>query len=673
MLNSDPSPNPPKEHADAAPRRKRTPRSQRNSARGWSIVAERAMGEVALRVPRASAKSGVVLRSTGKRIRKGKYRHRERDFLLTVWEQQTEIERLRARVKDLERLQRLELQGKEEEAQIERGGLLLEQFGAELPASLLRRHLMLGAQTPEQLRLIERKYSALKKQEARVRERRAQARCERYLANFHRNKRTLPSRAVIRDNRAFLLDIFGANALKKLDERVALYKNVLLELNGVRVVAAHVDGKYTGCPKGWKQQLELKLTLEREGKTKTATFAYALLAGCKEADYARFFEAVKNLDCPAFPFLFCDFEVAIRNAAVRVWKRVTVRGCYFHYSHNLEKTRGQLERWTGARVAQATTDLLRVLPFLDGAAGFLRAYLARFGLGDDELLRLVDCKFVLYAHAIYRRRYNSFFEYDLAELTTRTNNTSEGSFSALSRASTQRMTVERVVDHVDFKFKHDLVKPWRPAPELTVFDRLLAAIQEASRLNPRSLLDFLVAANGVQTCHPDDLLARFWAWDWDSAEPFDALTLEVDEQWLDDLVAKYRRFAARKREEYQRLRKLTLSDIRSATEFGLPAHATRKARDSLDESDRFTALLDGESLAQHSDVGSDIEEPAAESMPALQPPERIVPAPAATHRNSFVPLRPRTHDTNSAEDRRIDDDVAHSQHAQRTHGHKPDN
>lgn len=105
------------------------------------------------------------------------------------------------------------------------------------------------------------------------------------------------------------------------------------------------DGTFKVAPSPYKQLYTVHGDLGSDDEhTRVVPCIYALLPNKQQGTYERMFKAIK-LNIPNFePVLMkIDFETAAINAIKTIYPKVTVSGCYFHYTQALYKKANDLE------------------------------------------------------------------------------------------------------------------------------------------------------------------------------------------------------------------------------------------------------------------------------------------------------------------------------------------
>lgn len=131
---------------------------------------------------------------------------------------------------------------------------------------------------------------------------------------------------------------------------------IQLRLKGCPIVCVFASGKFSGCPALRVQFFELRALLATpDGKTKTVTFACALLRDKTLASYSSFFLAICSRSCTLPPFLLANFKFAISAAAGKTWSGLVTRGCFAHYFHSILSFGDKLRVELGSKLSSATS------------------------------------------------------------------------------------------------------------------------------------------------------------------------------------------------------------------------------------------------------------------------------------------------------------------------------
>ncbi|MGI4816132.1 MAG: hypothetical protein ACRYGG_22750 [Janthinobacterium lividum] len=367
-----------------------------------------------------------------------------------------------------------------------------------------------------------------------------------------------------------LATVFGKLTLRKASATMRFHCNTLFSFAGTKIICGHADGRFTATPGKWKQTFELRLVLEHQGKRKTVTFAMALLQGSKQENYQEFFTAAKAHGCPNLPFLITDFEVAISNAAKSIWPQMNTRGCLFHYMQNIQRYARALKRWTGESPSLATMNFLRVAPFLHELSVYFYQVINQVRQNfPEDYNRNTNYKMLAYAHSTYAVRFKHMFSIDLSHLTIRTNNTCEGSNSALSKAFPTKPTAKEFAEFVADRFKVDIASDWKQKPTETIHDKFALQIQKLSSEHVSEILNFcsfVKEINNKNTSLQSEVLRGMQL---QVKRPMSVWESEQSKYFIRLWISEFRRFTEVKRIEKRKLQlslRLALHDGHEASD-----------------------------------------------------------------------------------------------------------
>lgn len=320
----------------------------------------------------------------------------------------------------------------------------------------------------------------------------------RLLAWFMQNHKNVnhvfAKKQQLRDRSDSLAAVFGHSIIKHQSDTMLLYHHpIRQDLAKLKVKVAHFDGRYSGCPGDYLQSVELRLVLGDDDTQVTVTFARALLAGNKVADYEEFFTRVKNLNCPRIKHMVTDFELAVSRAALAVFGGMKVRGCWYHFFNNLVARAAKLGRVCGEEPCRQMTRVLSLLPFMANRE-LVIDYLITVHRPtlEHKFFSNANVRLLLYVLNTYVKRYDAIFFVDLAKNMTRTNNAAEGSNSGLARFKSQRATLTDFATYCEVQFKRDLVRKTQRVKPPTDLDIFLLQIQRVSKFNIVHLVNWLL-------------------------------------------------------------------------------------------------------------------------------------------------------------------------------------
>ena len=494
------------------------------------------------------------------------------------------------------------------------------------------------------------------------------ARVSYLLSQFNNIRHVFDSRKTIEDLRFAHVIVNGQNMLKKFSDIGIVYTNSQLNFKNAKIICAHVDGKFSNCPREFVQSFVLRLRVQRGKMVTIETFALALLKGKSQLFYEEFFRIIKANHCPHFPYLICDFELAISNAVRIVLPNVEIRGCYFHYQQNLHRKKRQIERWTAQKVSEQALRLLSLAPFLKRCSTYIEKLIKGIELDGENLFRHPDFKLASYVHRVYCGRLHGIFFQDLRRLIVRTNNSCEGFNSGLNKRLHQKGRVQDYAAFFEVTFKKDLVSPTRVKTELNGFDMFLLEVQKKSATNLRSIFEFCKTSPAIIGSNGSSLLRYL------QEKPLTMtcnLALADDQaakKRLDVLAGDYMRFTAQKRLEFQRFRRKDLHRIISNLDVenlkDLQSLETEiKVRVGRNEEESQSPTLFEFDIEENPDSFDLLQYPNERRTSQVPPDEDRPPLPhsiegqgpsGAAPEGSFCfrPLRPRDQRPSSAEDNR---------------------
>lgn len=121
---------------------------------------------------------------------------------------------------------------------------------------------LLNSQTPEDVILSLQKSKTLSRVKSGISKIRYSRRFCFYTKNLTNLNRIFPRKQCLLDNKQSLSVVFDQNVLKKVTNSMLFFHLPLNpDLNHFTIKQAHFDGKFTNCPRPYKQSVELKLVL----------------------------------------------------------------------------------------------------------------------------------------------------------------------------------------------------------------------------------------------------------------------------------------------------------------------------------------------------------------------------------------------------------------------------
>ena len=367
---------------------------------------------------------------------------------------------------------------------------LLVHHGIELRPLALTRILIASATTREETIITLGTQIAIARAISRVGEARRLHILQNHLDNFEKFRSIFRTRENLVAQQQLLADVFGESPIKRISENMIFFANKQFRFERKELIAAHVDGKFTSAVHGWRQTFELVCVLEREGMRISFTFAFALLRSAKQDCYEEFFLAVQQHGLPTPPVLISDFEVAVMNAAEKVYPATILRGCNFHFSNKILTRQSLLNHSVFPKVTPATMNFIRLLPFLKNPQIAILRVLERPTKRSDDLFRLADSKLLFFVFGTYFCKLRKTFLIDLSKSLIRTNNACEGRNSVLSRTFSIAPSLTEIIGFIAAKFKVDLVRGGEKPKKLSDFDLFLLDVQKFSGKNLFLILNF---------------------------------------------------------------------------------------------------------------------------------------------------------------------------------------
>lgn len=454
-------------------------------------------------------------------------------------------ESLTSRVKDLQ---------KKEHAKPPLADLLdlLTRMRVPFRAGQLVHGLLLAAQTPQEVAAVCSSRNVVKNCSTAIARAHIDAQLEQVLRCSKADWRIFGSLGRAEQLRFSHVVVNGRSLTRLAEPGFIAYINLELDFRGREVLCAHADGKFSSCPRGFKQSFEFRLRYRVGNEQRIVTFACGLLPGTDQKCYEHFFRVVKNHHCPWFPFLVVDFESAVANAALQVWKNVEIRGCYFHYEQNVHRRKRRIERWIRQPVSRQVLNLVALLPFLRRSHTYLLRLVRDLGLSGEDLFRSADFKIINYVHSIYDKRFQGWHRQDLGKLLVRTNNVCEGKNSAMERFFGARLRVQDYAAYVSCVFKQDLFSPTSASSMATSFDQFLLSVQKASADNMEKILTLCAQAECIKSSRAAVLLESAHALATGIKHRISSAQDEEARLELDSLSRSYYSFSLNKRREFRR-------------------------------------------------------------------------------------------------------------------------
>lgn len=92
-----------------------------------------------------------------------------------------------------------------------------------------------------------------------------------------------------------------------------------MDLKGLRVKAAHLNGRYSARSKRYRQNLEFRLVLGKGNKKITIIFIHKLITKYTLEAYVEFLKAVRNASYVEIKDINTDFEVTVSKVLKTVF------------------------------------------------------------------------------------------------------------------------------------------------------------------------------------------------------------------------------------------------------------------------------------------------------------------------------------------------------------------
>lgn len=291
-------------------------------------------------------------------------------------------------------------------------------------------------------------------------------------------------------NKDYIMTMFGESCLKLLNDKIAFYWNTMIDFQNVNIKMVHVDGRYYSNPSGWKQTFELVAVLEKDNLIKSCSVAFALLDSAKTETYEIFFKKVKDLKFCKFNIMTSDFEIAISNAAKKIFPKISVQGCYYHYRNNLLNMISKIQRRYKQIISIWVINLLSILPFMHKPTCYLELCINDIWNTSENLYESLDFKILIYVYSTYIVRLKGMFININPEERIRTNNTCEGRNSVLAKNLPFKPQISDLIDFIGHRFKQDAVKLYHKHPNANEFDKLILQLHNISSVNYKVIIRF---------------------------------------------------------------------------------------------------------------------------------------------------------------------------------------
>lgn len=354
---------------------------------------------------------------------------------------------------------------------------------------------------------------------------------------------------VLRNNSQYIMSLFDKNALRYLDNNMALYWNTLIDIKEFKVNMIHVDGKYYGSPSGWKQSFEIVAVLEKNDMVKSVSLGFAFLSSSTQENYTLLFKKIKDYKYLRIDNIMLDFEIAIYNAAKTIFPKCVPRGCYYHYRNNVINRATKLKRWLNKSPKLFTINVLSLCPFVSDPTGLLYAAIKSLELEGRALFKSPDFKILMYVYETYVLKLKSLFKINLSASMVRTNNPCEGRNSVLKRHFSFKPQISDLVDFITIRFKKDAVKKLKSPLPSNSYDLFLIAIQKESS-NIDLVIEFCKISINISLQHANKLLVLFCEFNsrWDLGK---SRSWHQAEQSMEQLKQAYHSFNSKMKQEFE--------------------------------------------------------------------------------------------------------------------------
>jgi hypothetical protein len=160
--------------------------------------------------------------------------------------------------------------------------------------------------------------------------------------------------------------VLGDHYDETSDIRIIIFAdvNILKHIKHIKMYLS--DGTFDCCPTPFLQMYSIHGDLgSDEEYTRIVPLLYSLVNKKNEDTYKTLFQLIKNLIPEWEPMQYLtDFEQAAMNAIKTIFPSVKVKGCYFHFTHNVWKKAKALNLTKNKRLRKhiALSSLLPLLP-----------------------------------------------------------------------------------------------------------------------------------------------------------------------------------------------------------------------------------------------------------------------------------------------------------------------
>jgi len=458
---------------------------------------------------------------------------------------------------------------------------VLGQTGLRMRACDITNMFIDRAPTLDDARMIVKKGKTIQRRLKELEVRETEAKLDFYRQNRYNLLRVFPHAQDFKQNLDLVAIIFNENILKVNSNSMKFYHcHQNHTYADFEIKLGFFDGKFTDCPAGFKQMVELRLLMVKNDQQVIVSYARALLSGFKTENYCEFFQAVKNSRCRKIPMIVTDFEWAVSKAVREIFPSITVRGCWYHYWNNLLAISGKLKRLTCQVPNKAVFNFLTIISMVHHPEFVLLKLVEQIRQPTlEQTFRDVNFKLIFYVYKTYFKLFGFMFFLDLSRALDRTNNSSEGSNAQLSRFSGMRLKKSEFAIYTRVAFKKELMKqPTRTKPISDTSSALLA-IQEASKSNTTDLFSFLYSQMGQSDFQIKALSGRV-----PTFEPESTVMAEAEStkcwQELESLYVQYKAFRKAKREEWK-ARKKNKADAGTAITNSIAEYHEKKIMNKL--------------------------------------------------------------------------------------------
>lgn len=254
-------------------------------------------------------------------------------------------------------------------------------------------------------------------------------------------------------HRDVLPNVYGNLALGKIHNDIFVFTNRYVLEFCKNLVAVHCDGKYLdlkGDLYSGKQFFTIMGVFCENGIFYNVLIACALVPGKTEKHYTELFTIIKDLKLFKPKLFIVDFEVAIRNSIKKVYPDSEVRGCYFHYKHNIQKKIFLLSK--KYVISNICKNVVSMLPFVTYPCYFL-TYFVKSLKNNSEIEG--DLKLYIYVYDTYIIKLQSYFMQDVEKYISRTNNVCESLNSKLENQFVKK-TINELIYFIENQFKKEI-------------------------------------------------------------------------------------------------------------------------------------------------------------------------------------------------------------------------